>query len=179
MTTSTAAPAKERHGEPASAVGVGHPVRNFVAVLILLAASLGALWWTGAVTPRLEIVPLSVVDVCGQPTSVSFRLKNPTPFAVSVRTVRVTPSDFRVNAVTMRAARRAGRSVDTPLRPFRLGAGEARIVTAIGGVPAGGWFSFGSTHVTVTARTPLGITRTVAPRGASSFAESTRGMCPG
>ena len=180
---------EERADEPVP-LDAGHPVRNFVGVLLLIAAVLGAIWWTGALTPRLEVTDSnSIVDSCTHRTEIWLRLANPAPFGIEVRSVRVSFSNLHVDTVTVGPDRGPvvgpnGRvsptSLGGPLRPFHLGAGEARMVTAAGVLP-GGDDSGPGPRVVVTARTPLGFTRTVAAANgrSSSLGSEHTGSCLG
>lgn len=79
ITTPSTQSAGDRREEPLT-LRLGHPVRNFVLVLLVLAAPLAAAWWTGAVTPRLELrSALMRFDRCTRKATFSFDIVNPTP----------------------------------------------------------------------------------------------------
>ncbi len=140
-------------------VRLGHPVRNFGLVLAALAVLAVACWWTGLAVPRVEV---SAPDM-PKPTSPRFNVQldvsNATPFAITVKDVRISQFGVRFGQYLV-----SGRQGAAASAPFRLGPSQHRMVTIAARVTRCDRVQHGgSADVAITARTPLGLTRTVHP----------------
>lgn len=95
MTVNISASPESTELDQPSVVNVGHPVRNFLLTIAALAALLGALWWTGAVTPRVDLTdPAGIVDSCSHRATVRFGIVNAAPFSVRVDAVQLQLDGF-------------------------------------------------------------------------------------
>lgn len=149
----------------------GHPIRSFVLTLSALAIVAVACWWMGLVAPRLG-VSLSARTMPGSgAVALTFEVSNPGPLPMSLLAVDVHAQGFRTDR-TVDGDRRSNRL----FRPVRLGPFEHRLVTTIFRrktcqIP----FEVSARAIALTARSPLGVTRTVRPTSQSYV--DAEGVC--
>jgi hypothetical protein len=146
------------HIDESTEIRIGHPVRNFVLVLLAVAALLVAIGWSGATVARVEVASVELpVEQCGDVDSLTFEVVNS------------SPSSLEITGVTVDFAEPDGHPVahvraDEPA-PFRLDPEDHARVTV-------SWRLATSTrheipdrpepdHIVITATTPLGLHRTV------------------
>ncbi len=158
---------------------LGHPVRNFLLALLLLAAPLAAAWWTGAIHPRLALSGARTsYDGCGRHGVLSFEVRNPTPFAVDIRGLGAKLSTSTIDT---------GEPDEVPVvtlpgwRPIHLASGEhRRVVLATAAIDRDEMLHLDWARTSIVARTFLGLTRTVTnDRLYVGFGEGvSTGGCP-
>jgi len=119
MTRGTAQGSSSTAGAAAFAPS-GHPVERFVAVLAVVALVLVAMWWSGAVAPRLSVSVSNRFDPQASTGEALVVVRNRGPLPARVRAPRAVerpePGGFQ----------QPTRLVDTtPGGEVRLGAGES------------------------------------------------------
>ena len=139
-------------------IRIGHPVRNFVLVLLVVAALLVAIGWSGAAVARVEVASVELpVEQCGDVDSLTFEVVNG------------SPSSLEITGVTVDFAEPDGHHVarviaDEPGSFWLDPEDHARVTVS--------WRLATSTrlespdrpepdHIVITATTPLGLDRTV------------------
>jgi hypothetical protein len=131
-------------------VPAGHPVRRFVLGIAVVAALLGAVWWSGIGRPLLRVEVREV-----RPDGATVALTNEGRTTIELR------------AVAFEDPRLDGESVELPTGSLSSGESvDVRVTYSLQCSPApdGGYY----VPMRVTARTAVGLERTVTAGGVDS-----------
>lgn len=164
---------------------LGHPVRSFAAVLVLIGAVLLGLQWTGAVQPQLTTPETGAAEAAevGGPESRTVTLENEGVVSIQIESIEWTAPGWTNVGVTLLPPDVAFPELDPssttadagPIEPFTLHPGfDAAWSLVLTGTPTCSGQPSGT--IEVHARTWLGIERTVTLPG--SHGSNEPGPCP-